>query len=340
MTAADTVHAVGFPIWKRRHVRTFLAPAEVRFVASARHVPPSAEAAIWGLRIPRDDLPRDATVLRLEDGFLRSVGLGADLTRPLSWVVDRRGIYYDPGRASDLEHLLAHHAFSVGEKDRARALRARINTSGVTKYNCETRPWRRPAKQQRVVLVPGQVESDASVRLGTNRIASNLDLVKAVRHFTPDAYLVYKPHPDVAAGLRRRGKGENETAEWCDAVADGCAMHGLLQQVDEVHTMTSLAGFEALLRGVKVVTYGTPFYAGWDLTEDRDLNPDARQRRNRRISLDELVAGCLILYPRYADRRGRLLPGPEQVLDELMAWRETAPPRFSPLRPLLRLLRH
>lgn len=104
--------------------------------------------------------------------------------------------------------------------------------------------------------------------------------------------------------------------------------------------MTSLAGFEALLRGVKVVTYGTPFYAGWDLTEDRDLNPDARQRRNRRISLDELVAGCLILYPRYADRRGRLLPGPEQVLDELMAWRETAPPRFSPLRPLLRLLRH
>ena len=35
-----------------------------------------------------------------------------------------------------------------------------------------------------------------------------------------------------------------------------------------METMTSLAGFEALLRGKPVTTHGQPFYAGWGLTED------------------------------------------------------------------------
>jgi capsular polysaccharide export protein len=68
--------------------------------------------------------------------------------------------------------------------------------------------------------------------------------------------------------------------------------------VDEVHVNTSLAGFEALLRGKQVTTYGVPFYAGWGLT--RDLGP-VPARRTARRSLDELVAAALLLYPRYLD---------------------------------------
>ena len=70
-------------------------------------------------------------------------------------------------------------------------------------------------------------------------------------------------------------------------------MGELLAAVDEVHVLTSLAGFEALQRGKRVVTYGQPFYAGWGLTED--IYPV--DRRTRRLSLDELVAGALIVYP-------------------------------------------
>ena len=62
--------------------------------------------------------------------------------------------------------------------------------------------------------------------------------------------------------------------------------------------MTSLLGFEALLRGIKVTTIGAPFYAGWGLTTDRVGTPD---RRKARPDLAGLVHATLIDYPRYFD---------------------------------------
>jgi capsular polysaccharide export protein len=82
-----------------------------------------------------------------------------------------------------------------------------------------------------------------------------------------------------------------------------------------------LSGFEALLRGRRVVTHGRPFYAGWGLTEDRDPPP----RRGRRLSLDELVAAALILYPRYRDPVTGL-PCPPEVLLERLAAAPAPPP--------------
>jgi capsular polysaccharide export protein len=35
---------------------------------------------------------------RMEDGFIRSSGLGSDLLAPLSLVLDKTGIYYDASR--------------------------------------------------------------------------------------------------------------------------------------------------------------------------------------------------------------------------------------------------
>lgn len=340
VTAPNKVCAVGFSLWKRRHVRTFLAPAKVHFVPHADRIPRGSTAVTWGRRIPGARFPAGADVWRLEDGFLRSVGLGTDLTPPLSWVLDKKGIYYDATSPSDLEHLLAHHEFTPSETDRARNLRARISAAGLTKYNTGSGTWRRPPSAQRVILVPGQVETDASIRLGTNRTSTNLDLLKHVRQNAPDAFLLYKPHPDVIAGLRRSGREESAAVTWCHAVIEDCPMHELLGQVDEVHTMTSLTGFEALLRGVEVTTYGSPFYAGWGPTVDTDLNPEARKRRSRRLGLDELVAGSLILYPMYADRHGNRLPGPEEALDELIAWRKATPRSRSLLRPFLRMFQH
>ena len=91
------------------------------------------------------------------------------------------------------------------------------------------------------------------------------------------------------------------------------AITDLLDDCDELHTLTSLSGFEALLRGVEVHTYGQPFYAGWGLTHDRMTIP----RRTRAVTLDELTAASLLLYPRYVDRRtGR----PVEALDVMTAF--------------------
>jgi capsular polysaccharide export protein len=317
------LHAVGFSRWKQPYVRQFLAGSDVRFVRTPRQAPADATLVLWGAR--HAELMDTRPALRLEDGFLRSVGLGANLVRPLSWTVDTRGIHYAAARTSDLERLLSDTAFPPALLARAARLRQRIVAQGVTKYAVDATSgaapgappgWRRPAHPH-VILVAGQVEGDASLAFGAPGIRTNLDLLRAVRAEAPRAWIVYKPHPDVQAGLRPPGADEARAPALCDAVVTDASLPALLRAVDEVHVLTSLAGFEALLRGVKVVTHGSPFYAGWGLSEDRVATP----RRTRRLTLDELVAGALIAYPTYVGRACGHFTTPERVVDDLVAWR-------------------
>ncbi|WP_456299926.1 capsular polysaccharide export protein, LipB/KpsS family, partial [Falsiroseomonas oryzae] len=263
----------------------------------------------------------------LEDGFIRSAGLGAAFRPGASFALDSQGPYYDPARESDLERLLQAGGFAPALLVRAAALRAAIVERGITKYNLGGPPPVIPAGRRRI-LVPGQVEDDASVRLGGGAIRGNLALLRQVRAAEPDAFLVYKPHPDIEAGFRRGRIAAAELAGLADQVLHGAPMAAVLAQVDAVHTMTSLTGFEALLRGLPVTCWGMPFYAGWGLTEDRVPPP----RPRRRLTLDELVAGALILYPRCVDPVTEL-PCPPEVLIERMARPELFPPgRLSGIR--------
>ncbi|HEX7035941.1 MAG TPA: capsular polysaccharide biosynthesis protein, partial [Pseudomonadales bacterium] len=112
----ETVYAAGFSPYKRPLVRRFCGGSEVRFVRSPEAAPAEPPLLVWGTR-PVPDHPR---VIRLEDGFLRSVGLGADLIRPISWVLDDQGIHYDATRPSTLEHIRQTTRFDGALLDRAR----------------------------------------------------------------------------------------------------------------------------------------------------------------------------------------------------------------------------
>jgi capsular polysaccharide export protein len=317
---ASVIYALDFSAWKRQAVCRCFPDARVEFITNAGAAPAGGVLAVWGMKPILGELAPDVRILRLEDGFLRSVGLGTDLVRPMSWVVDSQGIYYDATRPSDLEDLLAETVFSPAMTARAALLRDRIVAAGLTKYNIGVAGWQRPSDVGKVILVPGQVESDASLAYGAPMIRTNMGLLQAVRQANPKAYVVYKPHPDVMAGLRAKGDGEDEAFRWCDERVTDAAMGDLLMAVDEVHVLTSLAGFEALLRGKPVTCYGRPFYSGWGLTRDIVQN----LRRCRRLSLEELVAGALIAYPIYMSRTSDAVVTPEQALDELLAWRAKA----------------
>ncbi len=332
--AFPVVHALDFSAWKRSVVCQCFPRSRVVFVSSVTDVPAGGVLAVWGMKPFSGELAPGARVLRIEDGFLRSVGLGVDLIRPMSWVVDGRGIYYDATRPSDLEHLLSTMRFDAAAVRRAARLRERVVAEGLTKYNTGGQHWQRPAGAACVVLVPGQVESDASLAYGAPGIRSNMALLQAARAAHPDAYLVYKPHPDVLAGLRARGADEQEALRWCDEVVEHAPMGDLLMAVDQVHVLTSLAGFEALLRGKPVTCHGQPFYSGWGLTQD--MLPNAR--RARRLALDELVAGALMEYPVYLSRTGGSQLTPEQALDELVAWRARAGARLPWWRKWFRVV--
>lgn len=269
---------------------------------------------------------RDA--LRVEDGFLRSRGLGAELVPPLSLVTDDLGIYYDPTAPSRLENLIARRAHLRPDQEaRAQALIRQVVRRGITKYNLGGAAEALPEGHR--LLVVGQVEDDASIRLGTTSVSRNLDLLKAARSAHPEAQIVYKPHPDVDAGLR---VGTCDVSDLADHIAAKADVLTLLDQVQEVWTMTSLLGFEALLRGLPVTTLGAPFYAGWGLTTDLgDIPP----RRRATPSLAGLVHATLIDYPRYLDPKTGL-PCPVEVAVERLASGDI-PARGPTLRLLSKL---
>ncbi len=334
---APEVQAVAFSEWKQPIARDFLAGSTLHFVGKPLPLPPGAERVVWGRPAEAGDAVAGATgrLLRVEDGFLRSVGLGANWVRPLSWVIDRRGMYYDATAPSDLEHLLEATAFDDALLARAAALRQAIVAARVTKYNVGSGRWQRPAGKAQVVLVPGQVESDASIAWGAPGVRSNLDLLRAVRENRPDAYIVYKPHPDVLACTRAGDAQAGDARQWCNEVVTDVAIHELFAGVDEVQVSTALAGFEALLRGLPVVCHGSPFYAGWGLTTDLQSHP----RRTRRLTLDALVAAALILYPTYVSRTSGAFTTAERALHELANWDATAPQADPRWQTVLRSLK-
>jgi capsular polysaccharide export protein len=160
------------------------------------------------------------------------------------------------------------------------------------------------------VLVPGQVEDDRAVTSG-GALASNLELLRRARtEAGPEAYVIYKPHPDVLAGHRTGLIAEADMAALADRVETTAPMAALIAMADELHVNSSLAGFEALMRGKPVTVHGVPFYAGWGLTIDRGPVP---ARRTARRTLDQLVAAAYLLYPRYLDPETGL-PCPAEVL--------------------------
>jgi capsular polysaccharide export protein len=317
---------VGMSFWKRRRIAEFLASSNgrPRFAKRPERAVRLAErsdgmAAVWASREPlglRSAAAASAVpVLTVEDGFLRSVGLGADFMPAASLVIDRSGIYYDPTRPSDLEQLLTETVFDDALVERSRRLIAHLVARGITKYNIggTVAPDLGATAGKRRILVPGQVEDDRSVALGGAGITRNLELLQLVRRANPDAFILYKPHPDVDAGHRRGAIPDETAATYADRIVRSVSSAAMLSVIDEVHTLTSLVGFEALLRGRVVVVYGQPFYAGWGLTTDHSPPP----RRSRKLTIEQLVAGTLILYPRYLDPVTRLPCGPEVIIDRL-----------------------
>ncbi|WP_416137619.1 capsular polysaccharide biosynthesis protein [Halomonas sp. HK25] len=297
--------AVEFSGWKRGFMGDFLGPnarlTHYRESQTALDAAPTGSRLLaWASHV-EDDLEtrcrqHQVILARMEDGFIRSVGLGVDLARPLSLVIDHLGIYYDPTAPSELERFLEEGEFTDDLLARAAALRQRLVHLKLSKYNVSGKKLPTLPLGRRRILVPGQVETDASIARGSPETRTNRGLLQAVRGRHPEALLLFKPHPDVVSGARL-GALDEASEQLYDLDVGDIQITELLDAVDDVHTMSSLTGFEALLRGKRVTTYGMPFYAGWGLTEDRMTCT----RRTRHLSLDALVAATLLIYPTYVD---------------------------------------
>jgi len=254
-------------------------------------------------------------------------------------VLDKTGIYYDPNQTSDLETLLQTKKFNEEELIRANLLKQSLLENELSKYNLGSsfeKSQLPVEKGQKIILIPGQVEDDASIKKGCIDVKTNAELIKAVRKNNPDSYLIYKPHPDVVSGNRKGKVDKFITDQFADLVLTDTSITDCLSVVDEVHTMTSLVGFEGLMRELKVVCYGIPFYSGWGLTQDFHTV----ERRTRKLSLNELVHATLIDYPMYMDWRTNTLTTPEVIVEQLSQQiKQQGGKQSNQISPVLRFLR-
>lgn len=303
---------VGFSLWKRGFMRHFCRHLSPRLLFVNK--PPVSVAynekiLVWGAKYPEL-----TDCIRVEDGFIRSKGLGANLSRPSSLSFDKRGIYFDSRSPSDIETLLNNVVLTEAQISRTESLIQLIRRSGVSKYNVgKAGNFEIDVKNKNIILVIGQVDGDASIITGSPYIKSNEALLNAVRDANPKSHIIYKPHPDVLSG-NRQGMVSRECMQRCvDRIVTDFPLTSLYSKIDELHTMTSLSGFEALFHNVKVHTWGQPFYAGWGLT--MDYYPADRRETQR--SLIELVYVALIAYPRYIDWQTGFWISPEILISKL-----------------------
>src|SRR5690606_18885578 len=147
----ETVYAAGFTRWKKPILRDFLGGSEVRYVERASEAPAGATLAVWGHKDVGPTEGREG--VRVEDGFVRSVGLGAAHVRPLSWAMHRVSGAAPERPPLELETILRESTFDEALLARARALRARILETRVTKYNVGGGAVKRPEGARRVALV-------------------------------------------------------------------------------------------------------------------------------------------------------------------------------------------
>lgn len=330
---AGSWSAVGFAPAKRPPVRRLLnsPKASMRYFMSpsraAAHARATEGRLIWWAGKESEATRQaaaafDGPTVRMEDGFIRSRGLGSDFVGALSVALDDQGVYYDPSWPSRLETLIETSDLSPVQLARAAALRTRVVDAGLSKYNLRGQaPTDWPVDRD-ILLVVGQVENDKSILLGcTPDLNTNSALVEAARRDHPDAFLVYRNHPDVLAG-NRPGRLDAGAMASVDAVGDGLDIVDCLNACRRVATLTSLTGFEALMRGKAVSVYGRPFYAGWGLTDDRLTF----ERRRRRAGVDHLVHAALIAYPLYVTPEGWPCEA-EDLVDRLIAARDQPTPK-------------
>lgn len=324
---AGVFYCTGFRKWKRPQVLPFINNpfSKITFCNSQtsalkKAYENDAKIMVWAAKktheFENDCKQKQVPLINVEDGFFRSIGLGSNFVPASSLVFDELGIYYDSSKPSKLEEILKNATLTDAQIQRAENVKNLIVTHALTKYNLEfnSKELEIASGKKKVILVVGQVEDDASIKTSPSDIKSNLKLLQLVRQQNLSAYIIYRPHPDVSSGNREGEISEHYLSQLADISLPNVGISKLLDVASEVYTISSLVGFEALLRGKKVFTFGTPFYASYGLTHDY-FNIT---RRRKNLTLLELVYATLIEYPQYFDRITKLPCEVEDILNSFI----------------------
>lgn len=241
------------------------------------------------------------TLTLLEDGFIRSVGLGVEGSPSFSVVKDNIGIYYDATVPSKLEVLLNTYDFTkdVALMDQTFEAIDLIKKYKISKYNnapnVSGKLLSQLKKSKKNILIIAQTASDASLEYGLAGKINTEEIIADAINENPHAAIYLKIHPDVLSAKKKSDIKLEDIPKNCMIIDENINPISLLSYIDKVYTKTSGIGMEALIVGKEVVCYGLPYYAGWGLTHDKK----SCKRRTRKLTMEELFAGAYILYTHY-----------------------------------------
>lgn len=208
--------------------------------------------------------------------------------RPFGYILDDLCYYYDSRQPSRLELKLNDGSYQLADLDLARVKRLmqRIQSERLTKYNRYAGQGDPVQLEPGAVVVIDQTPHDASIRYGGAEKRTITDMVAAAIRENPEAVVYFKRHPD---NVKMNRSVLPATAR-VKLLPDDADITQVLDQSTSVYVVASQVGFEALLRGKKVVTFGMPFYAGWGLTDDRQTIA----RRTQKRTIEQLFhAACI-----------------------------------------------
>lgn len=226
---------------------------------------------------------RKMTLRYLESGPFDATAPAERAARSLT--LDSGAPYTDATRASDLEVLLGTRDFDA--ELMTRAARCAAMLCGATPEEATAaRPQTGDGPVRRVLVIGEHDGGPGVVSAGRPAMAA-VDLVRLAMQENPGAEVLYRPAPGKAGspdGL-------------CPVVPTDAPLADILRSVGRVYAVAAPEGLLAALCGAPVTVLGTPFYAGWGFTEDRQPLP----RRTRRLTPLQVFAGAYLLHARYFD---------------------------------------
>lgn len=174
------------------------------------------------------------------------------------------------------------------------------------------------ASRRRRILLADRVMGDCPVT-GSGANAQTFLRMWSAACAENDADIIIKSHPDVAAD-RAKGFLTSYAEGRVHFIGNSVSSHSV---VDEVRTVSSRLGLDALLRGIPVVTPGVSTYAAWDLTPERagGATATAAPARHRyRVDIDEFTS--TLFRPRHRSNVAGLPCGTEDLMTELYRARQ------------------
>ena len=259
-----------------------------------------------------------------QSGFIFSVvtnntiGVDEKFTRGHSAIFDHKGLYINANGVSNMEAIL-NSDFQLTEEQRIRALNVidLLKEHKIFKYNHQPEMDLNIGDPNRKkILVIDQTYGDQSIKFGWADDKTFSDMLEAAIKENPDADIIVKTHPEgnVTKGYLTSIKSKGNVYK----IDYGVNPASLLEYVDKVYVCTSQMGFEALMYGKEVHTFGMSFYSGYGVTKDR-LNC---QRRTKRRSIEDIFYVAYILCTTYISYETNDICEIEQTIDEIIKLRD------------------